>query len=353
MTKKFRKGLVVGKFSPQHFGHEALIELAVLQCEQVLILSYTNPEFAKCDRETRERWLKSRFPQQEVVVLDATTYQDLIKKSGYTYAWDNIPHNDDPQDVHIHFCAQVLLCLLGTSVDAVFSSEASGEPFAQYLTDYFNTYLGTTFTVEHVMYDQERKHAPIRSATIRENPAASRSYISSNVYSSLLPRLAILGGESSGKTTLAKALAAQLNTGWVSEYNRDMREKHCGDLRYEDFLHIAETQVKSERVLARRSANGVLICDTTPLMTLFYCQKMFRENSHQRLRQLAGRLYDYTVVCAPTITFEQGSFRQTESLQQEMHTWILQQLDIQGIQYLVVDGTVEERVAQVSRLLYQ
>lgn len=345
MIKRFRKGLVVGKFSPLHFGHEALIEHAALHCDQVLILSYSNPEFPKCDRATRERWLKSRFSQFEVVVVDQKRLNELASPMGPVF-W-TIPHNDAGDTSHREFCSWLLTTVIGTSVDAVFSSETYGQGFADHLTKHFNQKLGTKFKVEHVLFDLERTQVPTSGTQLRARTLAPKQYISSNVYASLMPRLVLLGGESSGKTTLAKALASELSTAWVSEYGREMWDKTNGDLRYEDMLHIATTQVKSEQVLARRFGNRLLVCDTSPLTTLFYCRHMFNGRVHHALRELANRQYDFTVVCAPTIPFDQDGTREGNGLREKQHQWYLTQLMERGVKYIVVDGSVEERIAQV------
>ena len=39
MSKRFARGLVVGKFAPLHLGHERLIRQAREQCEQLVLLS--------------------------------------------------------------------------------------------------------------------------------------------------------------------------------------------------------------------------------------------------------------------------------------------------------------------------
>jgi HTH-type transcriptional regulator, transcriptional repressor of NAD biosynthesis genes len=36
--RRFRLGMVVGKFSPLHRGHEHVIQEALMACEQVLVL---------------------------------------------------------------------------------------------------------------------------------------------------------------------------------------------------------------------------------------------------------------------------------------------------------------------------
>jgi HTH-type transcriptional regulator, transcriptional repressor of NAD biosynthesis genes len=41
---RFTQGLVVGKFSPLHLGHEYLIARAAQDCQHLLVLGYSQPE---------------------------------------------------------------------------------------------------------------------------------------------------------------------------------------------------------------------------------------------------------------------------------------------------------------------
>ena len=83
-------------------------------------------------------------------------------------------------------------------------------------------------------------------------------------------RVALLGGESSGKTTLARSLAATLGTVWVPEYGRELWEAVRRTLTADELVQVARTQVAWEDEHADR-AHGWLVCDTTPLTTLQYC----------------------------------------------------------------------------------
>jgi HTH-type transcriptional repressor of NAD biosynthesis genes len=67
--KRYRRGLVVGKFCPLHRGHMVVIQSAIDACDQVVVISYTKPDFEACGRTAREAWIKTLFPQ--VRVLDA------------------------------------------------------------------------------------------------------------------------------------------------------------------------------------------------------------------------------------------------------------------------------------------
>ena len=92
-------------------------------------------------------------------------------------------------------------------------------------------------------------------------------------------RVAILGAESSGKSTLASALAARQGSLWVPEFLREFVDQHQRVPREEDQFLIASTQVQRERSLEQRlqqrSGCSFLFCDTTPLMTALYSRCYF------------------------------------------------------------------------------
>ena len=158
-------------------------------------------------------------------------------------------------------------------------------------------------------------------------------------------RLALLGGESSGKTTLARALAAALGTTWVPEYGRQRWEELRQTLSVEELLQVARTQIAWESEQAPQ-AQRWLICDTTPLTTLQYCL-----HDHGRappeLCELARRSYELTVVCEPDFEFVQDGCRRDPAFRAEQHAWTLARLAERGVVPCVVHGSVEQRVAQV------
>ncbi|MBA4178670.1 MAG: hypothetical protein C0505_19235 [Leptothrix sp. (in: Bacteria)] len=160
-------------------------------------------------------------------------------------------------------------------------------------------------------------------------------------------RLALLGGESSGKTTLAMALADTLHTAWVPEYGRELWERLRHTLDVAELLHVAHHQVELEDAAAAQRG-GWVVCDTTPLTTLQYCLHDHGQ-APPELQALARRAYDLTVVCEPDFDFVQDGCRRDEGFRAEQHAWTLMQLQAQGVPYLSVGGSVPARVAQVLR----
>lgn len=158
-------------------------------------------------------------------------------------------------------------------------------------------------------------------------------------------RLALLGGESSGKTTLARALAQALGTVWVPEYGRQRWEELRQTLSAEELVRVAQTQVKWETEHTPQ-AQGWLVCDTTPLTTLQYCVHDHGQ-APPELHQLAKRPYDLTVLCLPDFGFVQDGCRRDDSFRQQQHDWTLARLAEVGVVPVLVHGSAAERLTQV------
>jgi len=152
----------------------------------------------------------------------------------------------------------------------------------------------------------------------------------------------LLGGESTGKTTLAQALAKALNTQWVSEYGRELWDAKQGKLEFDDMLHIANTQIEREDHFATE-ANGWLICDTSPLTTLLYSHAMF-DRAAPELIDLACRQYDRVLLCAPDFEFIQDGTRRDDAFRQYQHDWYERELTKRQIPFSVLEGSLEERL---------
>ena len=330
MSKLYRRGLVVGKFCPLHRGHMLVIDTALEACDEVFILSYTKPEFEGCGLDARAGWLQALYPRARALVLsDSPAFP--------------IPHNDAPDTDHRAFVGRVCRDMFGNQVDAVFTSEDYGDGFAASLSAYFGAH------VAHVCVDKARYRVPVSGTAIRCDPHAHRVFLDPSVYASFVKRVAILGGESSGKTTLACSLASGLETVWVPEYGRERWVEKGGDLSFDDMREIGEEQVRRELILAPQASRW-LVCDTTPLTTLCYSLDKFGA-ADPVLERLAERRYDAVILCAPDFPFIQDGTRRDTEFQAMQHRWYQIALDKKQIAYTVVAGQHEERLRRAIFLL--
>lgn len=344
MTTRFRRGLVVGKFSPLHLGHELLMEAARAACDDVLVLSYSQPELERCGAAARERWLRARCPGVKVLVLDDQRLAQLCAGRGVRPR--RLLANDAPDDEQRQFVGWLLLELLDTTVDAVFTSESYGDGFAASLNAQFQAGRPGHAPVVHVSVDPARVQRPVSGSAVRAAPSTWRAWVAPEVYADLVPRICLLGGESSGKTTLAQTLAARLGTAWVAEYGRERWEELGGRVMSADELvHVARVQVQRE-IDAAQTANGWLVCDTSPLTTLQYCL-LDHGGAPDELRRLAERPYDLAVLCDSDFAFVQDGTRRDAGFRAQQQARTADALRRLGIRSIVVRGSVDERVEQV------
>lgn len=329
-------GLVVGKFAPLHLGHEYLIRHAVARCEHLLILSYSKPEFARCDVAQRRLWLAARFPDCKSLVIDDGWLESACRARDIPC--HPMPRNDASDGEHQRWLAWLLDQVLGRQPDVIFCSEDYGPATARTLSEAF----GKPVFAE--VLDRERVSVPISASAIRSSPALARRWTAPEVAATFTRRLALLGGESSGKTTLAAALAERLGTSWVAEYGRELWELQ-GGLNETDLLKIAREQVRREEQ-ACIAAGDWLVCDTSPLTTLGYSHWMFGR-VHPELLSLALRPYDAIVLCCPDFPFVQDGTRQNGGFRLEQHAWHLERLRSGSTPWLLATGAVDLRVDQV------
>jgi HTH-type transcriptional repressor of NAD biosynthesis genes len=332
--KEFARGLIVGKFSPLHQGHEWLIRSAQARCEELILFSYSNPEFPGCEPPHRREWLKALFPEAISFVIDGNSGQ--------------VPPNDAPDDIQREFVAQLYLKLVNRPLDAVFTSEAYGDGFVRHLNHFFKTKTTLPARVRHIHGDPARIQVAARGSTIRADVHAHRHLLSPEVYRSFVKRICFLGGESTGKSTITERLAQKYRTSHVAEYGRTLWDERGGILTYEDMLLVARTQVQNEEA-GWRQAHRMVFIDTSPLTTLLYCEHLFGKSEPEQ-RQLALRTYDRIYLCAPDFPFVQDGTRTDAKFRDWQHQRYLEMLAERGMTHQLLTGSLEQRIATVEAI---
>ena len=311
-------GLVIGKFYPPHRGHKLLIDTATQQSERIVVIVCAKPADS-IPGELRGRWLREIHPNAEVMVID-----------------DRYDENDS------RIWAENTVRWLGHAPDAVFTSEEYGDRYA--------ALMGS----KHISVDRSRERARISGTIVRKDPFANWDYLEAPVRGWYDKRICVLGAESTGTTTLAKALADQLGTVWVEEYGREysVRKLAKNDVvwRTDEFVHIAEEQTRLEDTAARE-ANRVLVCDTNAFATTLWHRRYVGTSSPQ-VEEIAGKgRCDLYLLTGDEIPVVQDGLRDGEHIRQEMQTWFEQALAKQPVRWKVLRGSLEERLREGQRLI--
>lgn len=341
--KPYRCGIVVGKFAPLHKGHEFLINTALAQCDKVVVVSYCQPEFSGCDAEKRLRWLQTLFPQ----VISIVVSQANINTWEANHTWSlPMPENTAEDDQHRQFTLQLLHKYALPPIDAVFSSETYGQGFADYLADAYTRERHAPYRVSAVNVDPCRATFPISGSQLRADIHGQRQWLSPVVYADFVKTACFLGGESTGKTTLAQLMAQRRQTQWVAEYGRDRWLKKSGDLNWQDYIDIAHLQIDQE-LQARLYCNTWLLCDTSPLTTLFYCLHQFND-APASVWAAAQRRYDQVFLCLPDFAFVQDGTRRDDAFRHRQHMWYVDKLSQSGIKVIELAGAIDQRIATIE-----
>lgn len=163
--------------------------------------------------------------------------------------------------------------------------------------------------------------------------------------------IAILGAESTGKTTLAAALAARLaSTGmpratWVPEVLREWCDTQGRTPRRDEQAGILQAQ--NERIAAAAASHDVVVCDTTGLMTAVYSRLVFNDRSLDApaiAQQRGLALSLLTALDLPWVA--DGHQRDGPQVREPVDNTLRELLRAHALPFAVVGGQAEQRVAQ-------
>ncbi|GLY05956.1 MULTISPECIES: AAA family ATPase [Actinoplanes] len=268
---RFGHGLVIGKFYPPHAGHHALIEAAAAACERVTVV------VAPASTESiplglRLSWLREAHGP-------SVRFVGVHDDHPIDYA--------DPAVWDLHVA--VFRRAAGTDrFDAVFSSEEYGAELAR------------RFHAEPVLVDQDRLRMPVSGTAVRADPVAHWHLLGPGPRAWFTRRVIVVGAESTGTTTMARALARHYRlrggiwagTRWVPEFGRELTERKLAALRRDrpaatafdvtwdrdDFVTVATRQCAAEDAAAR-DGSPVLFGDTDAFATTVWEERYLGDTS--------------------------------------------------------------------------
>ena len=165
--------------------------------------------------------------------------------------------------------------------------------------------------------------------------------------------IALLGAESTGKTTLAEALVQALRadgrsvTG-VSETLREFCDEHRRTPRHDEQAGIADMQ--TQRIAEAARHVDVVVADTTALMIAVYSDTVFGDTGLYASAIDAQRACDLTLVTALDLPWQaDGLQRDGPQVREPVDALLRAALARGGIDFSVVSGSGPARLEAASK----
>jgi HTH-type transcriptional regulator, transcriptional repressor of NAD biosynthesis genes len=314
------RGLVIGKFMPLHKGHNALIEFAAAQCDELIVsMSYTETD--PIPYELRHQWLLSTFsdyPKIIVGVIKDDFDNESLPWPARTKVWAEVIKKKYPR------------------VDQLFSSESYGEFFATHLN------------AQNFLFDPGRRTIPVSASLIRNEPFRYWEFIPEVVKPFFVKNICFYGPESTGKSTLTKRMAELFHTESVPEVARELLITN--DFNLDQIITIGRMQ--TERVLQKmQTANKLLMCDTDLITTQIYSRHylgVVPEILYEYEKKIS---YHHYFLLDIDVAWVPDGLRDLPHLRKEMMDTFRMELKKRKLPYTLIQGSFEERAAKINSRL--
>ncbi len=167
-----------------------------------------------------------------------------------------------------------------------------------------------------------------------------------------LVKIAVVGAECSGKSTLCQALALHYNTLFVPEYACEYLAKLSNPTQYTqaDIGSINIGQLQHEHALAQR-ANKLLLCDTAPLVNKVWCDVKYGACPTPILQSVTENTYDYYLLASPDIPWEYAPFREHANERQQLFERYKNELLSFNFKFEIIHGTLVQRMQQCTQII--
>jgi NadR type nicotinamide-nucleotide adenylyltransferase len=160
-------------------------------------------------------------------------------------------------------------------------------------------------------------------------------------------KIVIIGGESTGKSTLCAQLAAHYNTSWVREFAREFLEKQQCTYAYSDLVKIALGQLASENIAVNK-ANQYLFCDTNLHVIKVWSEHKYKQCDPIIIEQIKQQKYDAYILTSPDFPWQHDPLREhpEEAMRQYFFMLYKSILENEQTPFCIVDGSERNRLIQ-------
>jgi NadR type nicotinamide-nucleotide adenylyltransferase len=159
-------------------------------------------------------------------------------------------------------------------------------------------------------------------------------------------KIAVIGPESTGKSTLCEQLAQHYNTSWCPEFAREYLLAHGKNYSYGDLLVIAKGQVALEDEYLQKLSSGFLFIDTDMYVMKVWGEFVFNKCHRFILDQVAERKYDLYLLCNVDLPWVKDELREYPDLltRKKIYNMYKDIMINQAVPWVEISGNYDERL---------
>jgi HTH-type transcriptional repressor of NAD biosynthesis genes len=317
----FSLGITVGKFMPFHLGHKHMIDTALDSLDRLIVL------------------VSGR--EDDLIPL-SVRYHDLCETYKDRLNIVIISHVDQSPQV-------TSVDENGTVLDTEFQNYWVNtfkrfRPTHFVSSDWYGKTMAELLGIRWFPVDPKRETYKISGTEIRNNFAKHFDMLTDVVKPRYIKKIAIVGPESVGKSTMTKMLAGHFNGIALPEYGRIISEVKNNDLDLEDFHHI----IHAQRSMVRRAASSLrypfVFTDTEAATTYLYSKIYLDEKLVENLGNLYDDEYykqdfDLYLLLAPTVKWVDDGTRVMPNTEERWKFFndLKEYLDWHKYEYVIID----------------
>ena len=328
-------GMYGGKFAPLHMGHVySAIRASTMVDELHIIVSY--------DPDCEDMLFKGTKMEPIPYYVRLRWWKQIMK---------DLPH------VHVHAVyeeqtgnpndwergSEGIKKAIGKEINKVFSSESHYSKFFDWL--YPNA--------EHVVIDEKRDTYTISATKIRKEGAMKHwNMLPEVVKPYFAKKVAVVGTESCGKSTLVRNLANLYNTTYVEEWGRTFYEQlgSCEDVTLkEDYPEIAFEHKYHEKQQLKK-ANKVMFIDTEAIVTQYFSLLYLGES--QNVLDEVAKLQDYDMwlFLEPDVDWVDDGTRTfgEQGIREGNNEFLKDLLEEFEVDYISISGNYQQRLEKAA-----
>ena len=163
-------------------------------------------------------------------------------------------------------------------------------------------------------------------------------------------KVVITGPESTGKSTLCKALAEHFDTSYVPEYARTYLQNLKGKYTQADLTCIAAGQIKSEDDYQEK-VKSLLICDTSLEVIRVWSEWKYKSCDKFILDNVIARTPDLFLLCVPDIPWQPAPQRENPHDREALFDYYQASLKEYNSKVLIISGEAENRIEKAIKAI--